>query len=50
MKLLKSNAWLEAKEALDEKVPSVNKEESKVKLLCDVIMVRHLLFINIDTN
>ena len=39
MMLLKSNAWLEAKEALDEKVPSPNKE-SKVKLLCDVIMVR----------
>ena len=48
--LLMSNAWLEAKEALDEKMPSANKEESKVKLLCDVIMVRHFLFINIDTN
>ena len=40
MKLLKSNAWLEAKEALGEKEHSVNKEERKVKLLCDVIMVR----------
>ena len=37
--LLMSNAWLEAKTALDEENPDKTTEAERVMFLCDVLMV-----------
>ena len=39
---LVSNQWLAAKDKLDDQFPDDNKEEFKLKLLCDVLLVSSL--------